>query len=286
MKLLNARKAKRKTRNRAARKPDRARLKTGVMRLGAVVARMTAGVALAGLCVWGATEGYGEAARRGYLNIEKAIITGARTLTTQDVMELAGEPLGKNIMEFDLAAAGRALEAHPLIRNVTVKREFPSAVRLEINERFPVAAVDAGEAWLVDEDGVMLRPAEPGELDRLPLLTGAFDGNGAPEPGRRVKARAVRDAVYAVKRLDGYRLFGRHSVQSVDVSKPDRLAVRFSGAAPVLITPRGEWTDEAARLRTVDYILRGQEETVEYIDVSFENKVVVRSSNVETGGKG
>lgn len=283
---MNARRAKKKTRSRVSKKPARARLKTGVVRLGAGIARVAAVAALAGLCAWGARAGYGEAARRGYLNVDKAIITGNRTLDTQTVMKIAGSPLGQNIMEFDLAAAGMALEAHPLIRNVTVKREFPSAIRMEIAERFPVAAVAAGEAWLVDEDGVMLRPAEPGDLDRFPLLTGAFDGNGDPEPGRRVKARAVRDAVYAIKRLGGYRLFGRHSVQSVDVSRPDRLGVRFSGAAPVLITPRGRWTDEAARLRTVDYILRGQEETVEYIDVSFENKVVVRSSNVETGGKG
>ena len=56
--------------------------------------------------------------------------------------------------DVDLGAARLAVLDHPWVRRASVDRVWPSTVRITIEERTPVALLNYGEMYYIDEQGV------------------------------------------------------------------------------------------------------------------------------------
>jgi len=75
-------------------------------------------------------------------------------------------------MSIDLAAAARAVEAHPWVASARLARSFPGTVLVEIVEHRAAAQVQLGGLYLIDEEGrVFKRLAAEDGVD-VPLVTG------------------------------------------------------------------------------------------------------------------
>ncbi|MCH7978400.1 MAG: FtsQ-type POTRA domain-containing protein [Acidobacteria bacterium] len=89
-----------------------------------------------------------------------------RDFTFRDT-HLMGSLLDRNIFSVDL----QTLEAevsrkHPELLAVSVSREFPNRIRLDVTPRLPVAEIQGGEHFLVDEEGVILPETHPAGYSR------------------------------------------------------------------------------------------------------------------------
>ncbi len=100
---------------------------------------------------------------------------------------------GKPMLDFDRPYLEKALLARfPDIKSVRITRVLPNRVRVEAEARKPVLVWQRGtQSFLVDEDGVIYRPA-PGDLGLPRLVDG---GNGDPAAARLDPA-TVRTAVW------------------------------------------------------------------------------------------
>ena len=212
----------------------------------------------------------------GYFRVARVEFRGASAVPRETLVRALDVRAGENMFGVDLAEAGARVAAHPWIKLARLRREVPDTLVVPVAERVPLAVFDAEGMVIMDTEGVALPPLETAPADALPRITGMDMKGRAITPGAVVDAALAHDAALALEELRGYRLFGEHRIAAMDASSPDRFVITFAGADTRLVTPRGRWGDEAARLRTVDYLLRGREGLVALIDLTFVDKVIVR----------
>lgn len=113
----------------------------------------------------------------GYLQVRSIDVKGTCRLGRDEVVKAAGLDLGMALVDVDPAAVREALAKRQWVERVTVRRWLPGKVSLRVTERTPVALVNVGHVYQVDERGVLFDlPA--GEYLSLPLLCGLADTVG------------------------------------------------------------------------------------------------------------
>jgi cell division protein FtsQ len=127
-------------------------------------------VALSALCL----VGYRSLLSSPFLQVTRIQVNGYQHLDPQAVIQQAGIPSGANILSLDLDGVRKRLTQHPWIAAAAISREIPDRIRIEIEERKPVALVKGREFYLADQQGACFAKAAPSEHTGLPIITG-FD---------------------------------------------------------------------------------------------------------------
>lgn len=99
-------------------------------------------------------------------------VSGTQLVSEDEVLLLAEVPEDANIFRINLPLLSKSIRLHPLIKNVEIKRKFPSTLRIMITERAVWAVIPYQGSYLyIDEEGVLLDQRLEADLDLLPLLT-------------------------------------------------------------------------------------------------------------------
>jgi cell division protein FtsQ len=140
--------------------------------VGAIAARVFAGVLLSFALAAAAWGGWRWASTSDQFGLKSLIIEGAARAAEAELARLGGLSDGVNLVAMDTEAVERALSAHPWVASVSVRRELPSRLVVHVQEHRAVAVLALGDLYLVDERGVPFkRRTAADELD-LPLITG------------------------------------------------------------------------------------------------------------------
>lgn len=103
--------------------------------------------------------------------LEKISVRGICQVDTSDVLSLAAVSLGVPLIETNTKEIGQRIMQNAWIKKARVQRQLPDGILLRIVEREPVALVNAGHIYLVDNEGVMVE-IEPGRFMNLPIISG------------------------------------------------------------------------------------------------------------------
>ena len=119
-------------------------------------------------------------------NITSVTVTGNARLTQEEILAVAGIPVGTNIYRISMRSAEDRLEEMPYVLSARVRRKFPARVHVHVEEREEKAAVicDGGYA-ITDETARVLRLAN--DRENLPCVTGA--GVTAATPGKTIEMK-------------------------------------------------------------------------------------------------
>ena len=128
------------------------------------------------------------------------MVEGHRYLSEAEIDAALGDRRSVSILSYDTEAARARLEHVGWIKSAKVTRLWPSTLVVELEERRPfalwrpngvvdVASGAPGQMMVVDAEGTVLGPAEPGTFPTLPVVAGA----GAPQAARRLIDGAGRD---------------------------------------------------------------------------------------------
>jgi cell division protein FtsQ len=137
------------------------------------------------LLLTGATIGATWLYRAPYFRVQSVEVVGLQRMSERTVVE-AADALGQSMFTADLGAVQRAVYGLPLVASVRVERDWPSTVRIIVEERRPWGTWEqAGVDYIIDREGVVIAVGE-----RL--------GPGAPairssEPGSRLVGDRVDD---------------------------------------------------------------------------------------------
>lgn len=122
--------------------------------------------------------------RTPLFEVRRIRVEGNRTLSREEVVDLAGLRPGQNLLLLSSEGVEESLAADPRVASAEVVRDLPAGLTIRIRERRPVAWVRVpGGAALVAADGTVLeRRARPPA--RLPLVgeAEAAPPAGAPVP--------------------------------------------------------------------------------------------------------
>jgi POTRA domain, FtsQ-type/Cell division protein FtsQ len=208
-------------------------------------------------------------------SVQRVKVRGTTYLTEETVLAHLGDVAGASLLDVRPGELAAQLCTHPRIRAARVSRGFDRCLLVEVEEREPIALVEAGMLVEVDAEGIVLPPVERAALPDLPVLTG---GSGRlPAPGSEIAAPAIRDAlrlVADVARTDpGFLAM----VSEIDLRRSPLWRIHLVGRPQVIVAhARSLSAAKLAGLRTVltDLDARGRS-NVE-VDLRFEGQLVVR----------
>lgn len=206
--------------------------------------------------------------RLEWFEVRRIEVSGARLLTPHAVVAASGIVRGQSIWE-DRALWEQALRGHPAIEDVRITRRLPGTLRVRIDEKRPVAFVEAGALRPATARGELL-PIDPSRrpLD-LPIVRAAWGDTAGSRTARWLLAEAGR-----LEQLDPG-LMGQVSELRAGGSGGNVLVLSHRLADVVL--PAGVDAARLDQLRAVLADLEGRIGTgTAEIDLRFDDQVVVR----------
>jgi hypothetical protein len=202
-------------------------------------------------------------------------VRGTTYLADETVLARLGEVAGASLFDVHPGELAAQLSTHPRIRAARVSRGFDRCLLVEVEEREPIALVEAGMLVEVDAEGIVLPPIERAALPDLPVLTGA--GGRLPAPGAEVTGPALRDALRLVADVGRSDPGFLAMISEIDLRRSPLWRIHLVGRPQVIVAhARSLTAAKLAGLRTVltDLDARGRS-NVE-VDLRFEGQLVVR----------
>lgn len=114
------------------------------------------------LC-YGGWEGYRWLTHAELFSIAGVDVKGVRSMSDENIRDVAAMFTGQNVFRVDLGAATRRVTADPWVRDVRIERRLPNRISILIAERVPKAVLQASNGkHLIDGEGVVMVPAGAG----------------------------------------------------------------------------------------------------------------------------
>ncbi len=110
-----------------------------------------------------------------YFQMKDTLVKGTERLQSDEIIALTGLKPSQNILLTNLGAVAKKIKANPWVREVSVRRDFPDRLVIEVTERRPVALVEQGDGlYFIERDGTAFEKIGSGEKTDLPVLTGFY----------------------------------------------------------------------------------------------------------------
>lgn len=205
-------------------------------------------------------------------DLRSVSVTGNATVSTEEILHLAEVGPGTSAFRVNEEAIRARLREDPRIQDSIVTMAFPRRLTLVIRERAPVAAIPAGDAYLlVAANGVAIaRATTQGSFPRL--VADRFDpadvkiGAVLPSPDLRLGARIAG----MLPELLGSQVVAVHvdSKGEATLEMQDGLPVRLGGSWGI--------ADRVGLVPQVLAAIAARGMRVQYVDLRFAGNIIVR----------
>jgi len=218
----------------------------------------------------------------GQLHIGEIKVMGCLNTTESELLKMARVNLQANLTDLDLKGVSARLAEHPWVKMVKVRRDWAgNALVIEVQERSPRALILFEDLYLVDCQGEIFKKAEPGDRLDFPILTGLQrqEAMGGNEQAKDL----IRQALGLIELLEQRKVFTALAVSEIHLSKQNGLTVlTLNGGIPIRLGSGG-LSEKINRLEKVLPDLRQKAGGVEYVDLNYLKKVVVKMKETEKG---
>jgi len=201
------------------------------------------------------------------LGLTEISVTGNQRLAYGQVLEIAGLRLGQNSLGVNVTRVEAALSQNPWVEFVTVRRELPDKLFINMVERQPSFWVrQDGQLYFADAKGNIITQLSPGDSASLPLLA------VAPELGdQQASVQAM------VERMNKQELpFALGQMAWVKISESGQVELYLDALRLRVRAELADWPTQFDRIEKVwrDLKLRGETGQVAAI-VASDGKVWV-----------
>ena len=236
-------------------------------------------IGLVGALVVGGYQGAELLLTAPFLAVDHIIVRGHEQLSETEVLALVSGLLGENILAVDLDTYRQRCLASPWLSDGSLRRVLPSTIEVLVTERRPVAVARfADRLYLIDERGTVIDRHGPrfAEFD-LPIVDGLATTQTPKvvDPGRMALAARLLEELGPHPEVFGI-------LSQIDVSDPYDAVVLLNDD-PALLHLGGERFLERLRFYAeLAPTLRARIADVDYVDLRFGHRVVVRGAGQTT----
>lgn len=201
------------------------------------------------------------------LRVGKLQVSGSRFLSEGEVRELIGPAVGENILTLDIEALKARLRASPWVADATVTRTLPDTLRVEIQERVPLALAELDRLYLMDADGGLIEIYGPrtGVFD-LPIVRGL---RGVEEESRRERARRAGALLFDLGELAG-------ELSEVYVLPSGDLRVVLRGAGETLLFGDSPYRQRLVAFLSLRRELGERAPDAEHFDLRYRGRIYAK----------
>lgn len=175
----------------------------------------------------------------------------------------AGEYLG-NIMLLNIGNLQELLATHTWIKEVHIRKIFPSTIRIETTERIPIALLEKEDYYLIDKDGILLQKMSPEERPDLPVF---IDAN-------RFKRDFDRKLALAWTCLDNLEGSIRTQIRMMDLTEYENVSLQLRNSDTWLKLGDSHFK-EKYQLFLENMALFKAYGPLEYIDFRYEGRFIL-----------
>lgn len=210
-----------------------------------------------------------------FVKIKAVTLSGNKFVTEEELSPYLNELKDINIFKADIKNLMIKLKGHPWIKDVTVKRELPSSILVNILERMPALYISSnGKLYLADEDGVFLGE-KPGSLLNLPVVYGvSLSGIKA---GEIVSAEGMASALEVKKELTAIPWMDISS-SGIEVNESNQITLHLKEYSIRL--GKGEYKEKLRRFHELAKNLRDKGTAFTEVDLRFKNQVIVKEADI------
>ena len=212
--------------------------------------------------------------RTTFLRLERIEVTSLKRLNRQEVVSLAGVKEGDAMLGISLQGIGEQIAKNPWVDQVKVRRYFPHTLTLEVAEREPVAVVNMGYLYYLDGKGDLFKPLTEGDRLDYPVLTGISEEDIAKDPsGSKAAFKATLDLMAQLKSRADFKL---DDISEIHFDKGYGFTLfTATGGVPVKLG-NGGFSEKLNRLARIYKDLQPQMLALEYIDLDYGDKIIVK----------
>lgn len=197
--------------------------------------------------------------------LSRISFTGSEHLTDEELLAVSGLRKGENLLGLSAKKVHAKMLESPWIKAVSVRKELPDRLQIAITETEPFALLEMkGHLFIVDEQGKLLEELKDSPVPFLPVITGNPFGNKEVFTEAIMFARAIKDAG----------LLSRKDHIEIIADKPQDMSANMDGI--VVKVGTGDYGTKISRLMELEEEIRNRNIPVDYIDLRFSNKVVVK----------
>ncbi len=216
---------------------------------------------------------YGEHSTRFGLESSDDIETaGLSNVTRSQVMEVMGGDIGRNVFFIPLDQRQKQLEQIPWVESASVMRFAPNRIRIQIQERTPVAFARVGSKVMLIDAGGTLMDLSSKKKYSFPVIVGM-------NPGEPLSTRAPRMKIYnqLVGELDSSGGNYSKDLSEVDITDPDDVKVLANDPEGEVLVHLGS-SDYLDRFKIYVAHLREwrqQFQRLESVDLRYDRQIIV-----------
>ena len=232
-----------------------------------------AGVALAGSILFAAYRAIGSAT---FFRLKHIEVSSAKHLTQEEILALVGVEAGQDMARMNLKHMGEQLAQNPWVENVRIHRYFPDRLSISVSEREPLAIVNMGFIYYLDKKGNVFKALNQGDKLDYPVITGFSEEEMSSNPAATGEALKTTCELLGILREKG--AFILADVSEIHYDKGYGFTLfTASGALPVKIGA-GDFAAKVERFARIYKELMAQRASLYYIDLDYNDKIVVKKS--------
>ena len=204
--------------------------------------------------------------------VQSVSVTGNNFVSMEELNPYLQKVKGVNIFESDIEGIAKRLRNNPWIKDVSVRREPPSSISVNIVERTPAVYVNSkGGLYLADEEGTLLGEKE-GLSFGLPVVYGiSLEGT---RTGEKNNSEALRSAIRV-----------RNELSSLPWIELPQTGIEVDGRSDITLHLRGyrirlghdKYREKLVRFNEIAKDLNGKGIPYKEVDLRFHNQVVVQT---------
>jgi cell division protein FtsQ len=215
-----------------------------------------------------------------YFKAETIMVEGEHRLTSDEILKTAKIAEGVNLVSLNLETIRKRLLAHPWIAEADIRRTFPGSIAIRIREQEPLAVLDFGKQFLINNGGEIFKEAQATESIGLPVLSGIeySDWKTVETP-----VTPVSGSVLEILNM------GRSSetilpvtlIKSIHVDREIGLTIKTEGPVRKILLGYGSYRKKYSRLEKIlSYVEQHEDiEFIEEIDLRNPDHIVARPGN-------
>jgi cell division protein FtsQ len=193
-----------------------------------------------------------------------AVFEGNRHIKNEELRALL--KIKKNDSLFATAGTTlhRRLTSSPWVKDAVIRRELSGRTVVRITEAVPFAVLDISDSkYLVDKDGVLLESIREGTAIFLPVIKDIIPSN---------HREGYAEALKFIKVLNDRKIYGT-DVQ-ITGTRPEDITLKIDNI--LIKIGAGDFEKKLERLELVREEIEKRQIAVEYIDVRFADRIIVK----------
>jgi cell division protein FtsQ len=201
-----------------------------------------------------------------YSLAKEIVFIGNHHIKNDELMSLIKIKRGDKLFSVSGKELYTRLSASPWVKDATVRKELSGRMLINITEAVPVAILNISDRhYLIDKDGNILEPVKEGTVLFLTVIKDID-----PDKNKDTYAEAVK----FVNILHAKRVMASEGILEITGHRPEDITLKIDNI--LIKIGAGDFDKKLERLQFVKNEIEARNMLVEYIDLRFANKIVVK----------